>query len=176
METRNSRHYREFTRQLLHMDAHDGMYHGVCFLGRNGRIEYAQGSSFQPKANNSTAMNAEPLLPFDPLQFLRAFDQITRRALQEEKRSHALDGDRAGATTAATQDAAALTPAFHVGDEAFHLIAATFTSVCAVSACKASGLVVEKLPFGVLVVQFRWPHTTETVFPLVDRYCAPLRR
>ncbi|KAF1329537.1 hypothetical protein FI667_g5803, partial [Globisporangium splendens] len=174
METRNTRYYREFTRKLLRLDEYDTAFDGVCFLAQHGAIEYAQGCF--SSSHSSQRQQNEHDAPFDPLQFLRAFDQITRRAVQEEARAHH-DAHivKPTASTASIDDNAAWTPAFHVDGVAFQVVSATFTSVCAVAPGKSHGLVAEKLPFGLLLVRFAWPQSMERVFPVVEHFCAPLR-
>lgn len=183
METRNTRSYRAFVQQLLHTDEHqdqdDDIYDGVCFLNpHSGAVEYAQGSfAMSTNASSSYQLSVDihdgnsgggSLL--DTHQFLRAFEQITKRALQQEMRlQHHEQHQQA-------DDECELTPAFHVGDAAFQLVSASFTTVCAVASGRNHALVVERLPFGVLVVLVRHPQTLESVIPRISRACAPLRR
>uniref|UniRef100_K3X2G9 Uncharacterized protein n=1 Tax=Globisporangium ultimum (strain ATCC 200006 / CBS 805.95 / DAOM BR144) TaxID=431595 RepID=K3X2G9_GLOUD len=179
METRNTCYYREFTRKLLRLDEYDAMFDGVCFLAQHGAIEYAQGC-FSSAHASQRPQNEDDDAPFDPLQFLRAFDQITRRAVQEEARAHQQYLNDAHtvkptASTASVDGNAAWTPAFHVDGVVFQVVLATFTSVCAVAPGKSHGLIAEKLPFGLLLVRFAWPQSMEHVFPVVERCCASLR-
>ncbi|GAB9475592.1 hypothetical protein Gpo141_00012680 [Globisporangium polare] len=178
MESRNTRSFRAFIQQLLQADdghQDSGVYDGVCFLNsHSGAVEYAEGSftmnrtadasstaSLQLSVDLHDGSHSTSLL--DTRQFLRVFEQITRRALQQKSdREH--------------EEEAELTPAFHVGDAAFQLVSASFTTVCAVASGKTHALIVEKLPIGVLVVLLRHPQTLERMLPRVSRACAPLRR
>lgn len=189
MESRNTRSFRAFIQQLLqadeeHQDDSD-MFDGVCFLNtHSGGVEYAQGSfttrqtdlssSFQLRVDLHDGSNSSSASLVDTRQFLRAFEQITRRALQQEARRQQQKSDNVDREQ--DDEVAELTPAFHVGDVAFQLVSASFTTVYAVAHGRTHALIIEKLPFGVLVVLVRHPQTLERVLPRMSRACAPLRR
>ncbi|KAG7381177.1 G patch domain and ankyrin repeat-containing protein 1 [Phytophthora pseudosyringae] len=165
MATRNTRYWRRFLHNLLSVSdapSSETSYDGVCVFTLSGRVEYRDGSF---RASSSSAGS----LDVDPLQFLAIFHQLTCQAILEE-------------TSAQQQPAAAkrptqsVTPALRLGDCAFHVVAATFSSVCAVASGQSRGLVAEKLPFGVLVVAFSAPQRLEAVFGRLDHACAALRR
>ncbi|DBA04362.1 TPA: hypothetical protein N0F65_002124 [Lagenidium giganteum] len=141
------------------------MYDGICFVDTHGRVAYSQGC-FQ---NDQLVVDAT-CHQFDPKVFANAFAVHTTQVLRDMRQHGPQTGSR---SCVATDDdhVLALGPAC-----VFRVVAVTFTSICAVATAKSRGLIVERLPFGVLVVAFRSPHTLETVFPLVDAYCAQLRR
>ncbi|CAI5729193.1 unnamed protein product [Hyaloperonospora brassicae] len=158
MTTRNTRYWRSFLSDLLSSRdspnndcPSDGFYDGVCVLTLFGRVEYRDGC-FQSASSR--------FLDVNPLQLVALFDDLTRHALQE-----AVGGDRERATAA-----------LRLGATVFHVVSATFSSVCAVTRGRSRGLVVEKLPFGVVAVAFSAPLQLETVFRHVDGACAALRR
>lgn len=150
MPSRNTRYWRSFLLDLL--SSNDALYDGVCVFTHTGHIEYRDGC-FKPSSSS---------LDVDLLQLLAIFDQLTRQAILQRSDSGSQSVD--------------VTPALRLGDSTLHVISATFTSVCAVSAGKSSGLVAQRLPFGVLVVAFSAPATLESVFAHVDSRCAELRR
>lgn len=163
MTARNTRYWRRFINDLLcpsHAPASKTSYDGVCVFTLLGRIEFRDGCF---RASSSS----DDFLDVDPLQFLAIFHQLTCLAIQEERASHD-EQSRANVLS--------LTPAIRLSDWVFHVVSATFASVCAVASGKTRGLVIEKLPFGVLVVAFSTPLQLETVYHRVDRACAVLRR
>lgn len=156
MPTRNTRYWRSFLDNLLcpaDLPVSEPSYDGVFVFTPSGRVEYRDGC-FRSSSSDS--------LTVDPLQFLAIFHQLTCQAIQEEHETQ-------------QQTAAKVTPALRLGDCVFHVVSATFSSICAVASGKSRGLVAEKLPFGVLVVAFSTPLRLETVFGRLDRVCAALR-
>ncbi|EEY69692.1 uncharacterized protein PITG_19312 [Phytophthora infestans T30-4] len=71
---------------------------------------------------------------------------------------------------------ASLTPALRLSGCVFHIVSATFSSIRAVASGKYCGLIVEKLPFGVLVVGFSSPLRLEAIFGRIHHACTALRR
>lgn len=189
MESRNTRSFRTFIQQLLHTDEEhqddSDMFDGVCFLNtHSGGVEYAQGSFttrqtdssslFQLRVDLHNGSNSSSASLVDTRQFLRTFEQIARRVLQQEACRQQRKSDNNDREQ--EDEAAELTPAFHVGDVVFQLVSASFTTVCAVAHGRTHALIIEKLPFGVLVVLVRHPQTLEHVLPRMNRACASLRR
>ncbi|CAI5713635.1 unnamed protein product [Peronospora effusa] len=127
----------------------ESSYDGVCFFTLSGRVEYRNGCFCASSSSDS--------LDVDPLQFLALFDQLTRQAIQKERHIESM------------------TPALRFGSNVFHVVSATFSSICAVTNGRTRDLVVEKLPFGVLVVAFSAPLRLETVFSRLEDACAAHR-
>ncbi|KAG2759573.1 hypothetical protein Pcac1_g28401 [Phytophthora cactorum] len=166
MTPRNTRYWRSFLHNLLcppDGPSSETSYDGVCVFTLSGRVEYRDGC-FRASSSPSDAS-----LEVDPLQFLAIFHQLTCQAIQEERDAHQEPG-------VAKHPIPNVTPALRLGDCVFHIVSATFSSICAVARGKSRGLVAEKLPFGVLVVAFSPPLTLETVFGRIARACAALRR
>ncbi|KAE9043446.1 hypothetical protein PR003_g5655 [Phytophthora rubi] len=159
MATRNARYWRSFLDDLLSSPDAPSSYDGVAFFSLSGRVEYRDGCF---RASSASA------LAVDPLQLLSIFEQLTRQAVQEERAQQQPE--------AAKRPTQSLTPALRLGgDCVFHVVSASFSSVCAVSRGNSRGLVAEKLPFGLVVVAFSAPLSLPTVFTRVDRACAVLR-
>lgn len=159
MESRHARHWRAFVHELLYPDADAAfVYDGACFLGSSGAVEYAEGCFLASPGSSS-----------DLAQFPALFEQLARRAVLAER-------DQYAGNTAETEDEVSLAPTLRVGAQTFRVVSATLSSACAVTKGRARGLVVEKLPFGVLAVAFQLPTTLDHVFPRVDRACNALRR
>ncbi|OWZ24149.1 hypothetical protein PHMEG_000853 [Phytophthora megakarya] len=158
-DTRNSRYWRSFLRDLL---CPSTSYDEVCVFSLSGRVEYR----YQASSRDS--------LDVDPVQILALFHQLTRQAIQEENKRHQ-PLTQSTLSLAPALRLGGLTPALRLGGCVFHVVSASFSSICAVSSGRTRGLVVEKLPFGVLVVAFSTPLQLETVFSHVDRACAALR-
>ena len=146
MTPRNTRYWHSFLSNLL---TESSSYDGVCFFTLSGRNEYRDGCFCASSSSDS--------LDVDPLQVLALFDQLTRQAMQKERPIESM------------------TPALRLGPHVFHVVFATFSSICAVTNGKTRSLVVEKLPFGVLVVAFSAPLRLETVFGRLEDACAAHR-
>ncbi|KAG6591087.1 G patch domain and ankyrin repeat-containing protein 1 [Phytophthora cinnamomi] len=156
MATRNARYWRSFLHELLLDPSAPAAYDGVCFFTLSGRVEHRDGC-FRSS------------LAVEPLQLLSIFEQLTRQAVHEERAAQQQQ-------PAGERPTQSLTPALRLGgDCVFHVVSASFSSVCALSSGSARGLVAQKLPFGVLVVAFSAPLRLQTVFARVDRACAALR-
>lgn len=161
MTTRNTRSWRRFLSTLLHSpdsqssssssSRGDSLYDGVCVFTLSGRLEFSDGCFH---SSSST------FLDVDPLQLVALFEQLTRQAIQEAIHVQRESG----------------TPSIRLGATVFHVVSATFSSFCAVTSGKTRGLVVQKLPFGLLVAAFSAPRRLETVFGHLDDACAALRR
>uniref|UniRef100_A0AAV1T1C8 Uncharacterized protein n=1 Tax=Peronospora matthiolae TaxID=2874970 RepID=A0AAV1T1C8_9STRA len=163
MATRNTRSWRRFLSTLLHSpdsqsssssssSRGDPLYDGVCVFTLSGCSELFSDGCFH---SSSSAF-----LDVDPLQLVALFEQLTRQAIQEATHVQRESG----------------TPSIRLGATVFHVVSATFSSFCAVTSGKTSGLVVQKLPFGLVVVAFSAPQRLETVFGHLDAACAALRR
>ncbi|KAF1781433.1 P-loop containing nucleoside triphosphate hydrolase [Phytophthora cactorum] len=164
MTPRNTRYWRSFLHNLLcppDGPSSETAYDGVCVFTLSGRVEYRDGC-FRASSSPSDAS-----LEVDPLQFLAIFHQLTCQAIQEERDDHQEPG-------VAKHPIPNVTPALRLGDCVFHIVSATFSSICAVARGKSRGLVAEKLPFGVLVVAFSPPLTLETVFGRIVRALTPI--
>ncbi|CAH0478849.1 unnamed protein product [Peronospora belbahrii] len=158
MTTRNTRYWRKFLSNLLtssnvlnEITQRSSAYDGVCVLTLSGRVVYRDGCF------HAASLSSDSLDIVDPLQILALFDHVTRQAIQKERHVESV------------------TPALRIGLHVFHIVSTTCSSICAVTCGKTRGLVVEKLPFGVLVVAFSAPLRLETVFRHLDDACAALR-
>lgn len=128
MATRNARYWRRFLHDLLQSGpAPDASYDGVCFFSLSGRVEFRDGCF---RASSARALAVEPL------QLLSLFEQLTRQAVQEEKQQQQPKADK--------RPTQSLTAALRLGgDCVFHVVSASFSSVCALSSGRARGLVAE---------------------------------
>ncbi|KAG7397305.1 G patch domain and ankyrin repeat-containing protein 1 [Phytophthora boehmeriae] len=154
--TRSARYWRSFLRDLLSSPAAtktETMYDGVCFFTPSGHVEYREGC-FHPSSSSVT-------LDVHPQEILAIFDQIKRQAILDEANAQQSAKSRQNPPVN-------VTPAVRLGDLTLYVVSATFTSICAVASGKSRGLVVEQLPFGVLVVTFTAPMELETAFSHID--------
>ncbi|RLN15234.1 hypothetical protein BBJ28_00008217 [Nothophytophthora sp. Chile5] len=147
MTTRKSRYWRAFLYELLATEGGQTPHDGACVFTLAGREEYREGC-FQP-------------LAIDPAPILALFDQLTRQAVLEERGAHRQKSE-------CTDGIVSWPPALRIGASVFHVVSASFTSVCAVAPGGTRGLIAEKLPFGVLLVRFSAPRTLEEVYTHVD--------
>lgn len=164
MAPRNTRYWRSFLHNLLcppDVSSSETSYDGVCFFTLSGRVEYRDGC-FQASSSDAS-------LEVDPLQILAIFHQLARQAIQEERDAHQDPG-------ATKRPISSLTPALRLSGCVFHIVSATFYSIRAVASGKYCGLIVEKLPFGVLVVGFSSPLRLEAIFGRIHHACTALRR
>ncbi|GLE08113.1 hypothetical protein PINS_up022874 [Pythium insidiosum] len=160
--SRHRRQWETFVRVALGADHHGDLYSGVCVIDRHDRLVHAQGC-FPQESSPS----------FDVSQFSGAFAQLARRAILETRDAHREVNTSAKATTERRSDEDIA--AFHFGGETFHIVQSTFASILAISKGQDRGLIVERLPFGIVVVAFQHPQRLEEVFPIVDKYCAMQR-
>ncbi|KAJ0409785.1 hypothetical protein ATCC90586_005352 [Pythium insidiosum] len=160
--SRHRRQWETFVRDALGAGHHGHLYSGVCVIDNHDRVVHAQGCF--PEGSSST---------FDVSQFSQAFDQLSRRAILAARNAQSNTKATVPATVKGSyvEDIAA----FHLGDETFHIVQSTFVSILAISKGQERGLIVERLPIGIVIIAFQHPRQMEEVFPIVDKYCAMQR-
>lgn len=161
---RNTRQWRACLETFLHVEQHGAMYDGLCVLSPQDKVEYAQGC-FSQLARHT-----------DAAQFRSLFTQLTRREVLCAQPLHEQDQQRSTASfDRPSADSVWIPPSLLIGDASFQVVSTSFTSVCAVTAGRTRALIVEKTPFGLVLVGICHPFTLEQVLPLVDRYAAAWR-
>ncbi|TDH68212.1 hypothetical protein CCR75_007892 [Bremia lactucae] len=158
MVTRNIRCWHNFLDNLLYPPTSNITYDGVCVFTLSGYVEYYDGCFRNP---------SDDTVDVDVSQFLCIFQQLTCQEIQREKAAH--QEREAG-------NFLPLKPALRLREYVFHIVSATFTSVFAVGSGRSRGLVLEKLPFGVIVVAFSTPLQLKETFARINTACAALRR
>ncbi|TMW62278.1 hypothetical protein Poli38472_009771 [Pythium oligandrum] len=151
--SRHRQRWQAFVQRTLRFDAYEDLYAGVCFIDNADRVEYSQGCFTRDEI-----MLGATQVTFDSTQFRLAFDQLTRLAVFNNTNSSMQAVD-----------------VFQFGSLRFQVVHASFTSMCAVTAGRRLGLIVERFSYGILVVAFQAPHALEQLFPIVQRCCAAVR-
>lgn len=159
---RNTRQWRACLESFLHVEHHGDMYDGLCLLSPHDKVEYAQGC-FAQLARHS-----------DAAQFRSLFTQLTRREVLSAQPLHEQD-QKSVASDRPSAESVWIPPSLLIGDASFQVVSTSFTSICAVTAGRTRALIVQKTPFGLVLVGIRHPFTLEQVLPLVDRYAAAWR-
>lgn len=160
MESRHARRWRAFVRDLLGPAglAHERL-EGVCFLGRSGAVEFADG-----------CLAASPALALELRQLPALFRALERREVLAERALHAADAPEA----APSAREPLVPPAIRLDGDAFVLLEASAGSARAVARARGRALLALELRVGVLVLLLH-PAALRGAWARLDAACADLR-
>lgn len=163
--SRSHKSWQAFVHRALCFEQYEEFYHGVCVMDKYQHVVYSHGCFVDDQICIGSSK-----YPINPMQFRIAFNQFTKYEIMNERLEITQQNHSKGPNVAIN-----MVPSIYFGNEVFHIIETSFTTICAVNSGKHCGLIIKQLSFGTLVVLFQHPNTIQQVLPIVDRCCCAFR-